>query len=273
MRALALRALVGLAVVVGGVMLGLFALQRRLVYHPQSDPVAPPSAGLAPGLQDVRLQAVDGVELHAWYWPAEGPAILFLHGNAGDRSHRWELVRALHARGFAVLALDYRGYGGSGGTPSEVGLYRDAEAAAGWLAERGHARVAYVAESLGTGVAVELAVRRPPVALVLEAPFDGLVEVGRHHFPWLPVRWLLRDRFASAAKIPKVTAPLLVIHGDRDEVVPQARGRALFDAATEPKQWLGVPGAGHNDLRSRMGERYYDAVEGFLRAALEGPAA
>ena len=260
------RAIASVLFIIGGVLTGVFFMQRWLIYHPQRAAVATPPTALFPGLRDVRLDAEDGVTLHAWYWPSEGnrPIVLFLHGNGGDRGHRRDVLRALHARGYGVFALDYRGYGGSGGAPSEDGLYLDAEASVKWLLGRGHDRLVYFGESLGTGVAVELAKRRPPAALILEAPFDSLTEVARHHFPWLPVRWLLRDRFESAAKIAAFDAPLLIIHGDDDRVVPQARGRALFEAATEPKTWVAVPNAGHNDLRSRLGDAYYDRIDAFL---------
>ena len=250
---------------VGG-LLGVFFMQRWLIYHPQSEPVDLPSSASYQGLQDIRLQAADGIQLHAWYWPSQQKhtAILFMHGNGGDRSGHRTLYRDLHTRGYTVLSLDYRGYGGSAGSPSEDGLYLDAEAAARWLAAAGHDRVVYFGESLGTAVAIELAQRRPPQAIVLQAPFDSMMKVAKYHFPWLPVRWLLTEHFDSIAKITAVKAPLLIIHGDRDATVPQVRGRALFEAALQPKTWISVPGAGHNDIRERLGDAYLDAVESFL---------
>ena len=262
------RVILGGLFVIGTVLMSLFLLQRGLIYHPHRAPVAMPPAQLYPGLRDVNITTEDGVALCAWYWPAESerPAVLFLHGNAGDRSYRLDILRGLHARGYTVLSLDYRGYGGSAGMPSEDGLYLDAEAAATWLKRNGHDQLLYFGESLGTGVAVELARRSPPAALILEAPFDSLTEVAGYHFPWLPVRWMLRDRFDSAAKIGRIEAPLLIIHGDEDRVVPQARGRALFEAAAEPKTWIPIPGAGHNDLRARLGDAYFERLDAFIRA-------
>ncbi len=261
------RALGVVALAAVSVLSSIFLFQRRLIYHPRAEAVALPATVLFDGLRDVRIDTSDGVRLHAWYWPgrANGYAILFLHGNAGDRSDRRALLRALHDRGYALLALDYRGYGGSEGSPSEAGLYLDAEAAASWLVAAGHERLVYFGESLGTAVAVELARRRTPHAMVLEAPFDSLVNVAQHHFPWLPVHWLLSDRFWAAKRISEVDAPVLVIHGEQDTVVPQARGRALFDAAASAKTWISVPGAGHNDLRDRFGARYLAAVDAFLQ--------
>ena len=261
-----LRGLASVALISVGILVAVYWMQRWLIYHPQPEPVELPSAQHYPGLRDIRLTTSDGVELHAWYWPVDshGPAVLFLHGNGGDRSGRISLVQSLQERGYSVLALDYRGYGGSGGSPTEIGLYADAEAAAEWLVDAGHTQLVYLGESLGTGVAVELARRRPPAALILEAPFDSLVKTAQYHFPWLPVSLLLRDRFESATKVADMPVPLLVIHGDFDEVVPQPRGVALFEAAQKPKTWVPVAEAGHNDLRMKLGDAYFKYIEAFL---------
>lgn len=268
----ALRLAKSAAVIALGVCIGAFVMQRSLIYHPQAEAVALPLADLYPGLEDVGLTASDGVELCGWYWPAPDArfTVLFLHGNAGDRSNRLGLLRQLHERGLGVFALDYRGYGGSDGSPSEDGLYLDAEAAVDWLRAHTKTELVYFGESLGTGVTVELARRQPPAAVILQAPFDSLVQVGRHHFPFLPVQLILRDRFDSASKIGEVEAPLLVLHGVEDKIVPYERGEALFAAARGPKKWFSVPKTGHNDLRAVLGDRFYEEITEFLEALPTG---
>lgn len=247
------------------VVMVVFALQRKLLYFPDpSNPVLP-AADARRGLREVRFRAADGVELRAWHRaaPPEGATVLIFHGNAGHRGDRLDLIRWCADRDLGVLALDYRGYGGSEGTPTEVGLYADAEASVRWLEERGFRELVYFGESLGSGIAVELATRRAPAKLVLEAAFDSAVAVGQRHYPWLPVDWLMRDRFESDAKIGQVDAPLLMLHGTDDEIIPIAHGRRLFDRASEPKRFVEVEGAGHNDLRLG-GEAYFSALDAFL---------
>jgi hypothetical protein len=243
----------------------IFALQRKLIYFP--DPSAPPlpPADAERGLEDVRIQAADGVGLRAWHRPApDGRAtVLVFHGNAGHRGDRLDLVRHLADLGLGVLALDYRGYGGSEGAPTEDGLYADAEAAVRWLEGRGFTRLVYFGESLGTGVAVELATRRAPEKLVLEAAFDSAVAVGKRAYPILPVSWLLRDRFESDRKIAEVHAPLLMLHGTEDDIIPLAHGRRLYERANEPKRFVEIEGAGHNDLRL-AGDAYFGPLDAFL---------
>ena len=161
---------------------------------------------------------------------------------------RAALAGALNRMGHSVLLFDYRGYGGNPGRPTEEGLASDARAAQAWLsAQPGVERIVYFGESLGAAVAVGLAVERPPAALVLRSPFTSLADVGAVHFPWLPVRLLLLDRYPSIERITAVRAPLLVIAGDRDDIVPASLSRRLYDAAAEPKRFVLVPGAGHND--------------------------
>src|SRR5207245_2914097 len=183
----------------------------------------------------------DGLGLGGWFVPADGPETRFtmivFNGNAGHRAMRAPLAAAVGAHGVATLLFDYRGYGGNPGQPSEEGLARDARAARAYLASRRDvdaARVVYFGESLGTGVAVRLATEERPRALILRSPFPSLADVGRHHYPLLPVRWLLRDRFESADRIRGVGCPLLVIAGDRDGIIPMAMSERLFAAAAEP---------------------------------------
>lgn len=254
------------------VVTGLAALawtqQRRLIYFPTSGPV-PSAATVLPGSRDVELSAGRGETLRAWYFPGRsaGPAVLVCNGNGGDRAGRAELAVALHRMGVGVLLFDYRGYGGSAGRPTEEGLAADARAAQSWLAEQAEvdpARIAYYGESLGAAVALGLAGERPPAALILRSPFTSLADTAAVHYPWLPVRQLLIDSYPSLERIPALRAPLLVIAGDRDDVVPESLSRRLFDAAPQPKEYLLVPGAGHNDRSLLDGAVMIDGVEHFL---------
>jgi hypothetical protein len=247
------------------------ALQRKLQYFPDAAPVPLPADLAQAGMAEVELEAADGTRLWGWDWPGTRAATLIIfHGNAGHRGDRREWVNGLHERlSVGIFILDYRGYGGSGGSPSEEGLYLDAEAAISWVAQRRpQDRLVYLGESLGSGVAVELALRRPPAALIVQGGFSAAVDVAARVYRFLPVRLLMKDRFDSARKIGGLRCPLLQVHGDQDEVIPLDLGRALFDAAPEPKEWVPVPGAGHNDLVWAGGRRYFEALGGFLRRRL-----
>lgn len=261
------RVLVIVTLVASGLMGLLWSQQRRLVYFPSPGPV-PPAASVARNGQDVVIETDDGIRLNAWYYPVDGdePAVLVLPGNGGDRSMRAPLALALNRMGSSVLLVDYRGFGGNPGRPSEDGLAEDARAAQSWLAAR-EQEIVYFGESLGAAVAVGLAVERPPRALVLRSPFTSLADVGAVHYPWLPVRRLLLDRYPSLERIPSVRVPLLVIAGDRDDVVPEPMSRRLFDAANEPKRYVLVQGAGHNDLELLVGKQMLDAISGLLSQA------
>jgi uncharacterized protein len=245
--------------------------QRRLIYFPMRDPV-PSAAAYFPGGRDVVLDTEDGKRLGAWYLPTgeSGPAVVVFNGNGGDRSGRAMLAVGLQRLGMSVLLFDYRGYGGNDGTPSEKGLAADARAAQAWLAAQPEVdpdRIVYFGESLGAAVAIGLSLERPPAALVLRSPFTSLAEVGKVHYPWLPVGWFLIDRFPSIDRIGSVTAPVMVVAGDRDDVVPEPLSKKLYDAAPDPKRYLLVPGTGHNDLVLAGGDRVMDEVRRFLSEA------
>lgn len=234
------------------------------------DPV--PSAGkFFSGGRDVVLDTADGKRLGAWYLPAAvtqpGPAVVVFNGNGGDRAGRAMLADGLSRLGLSVLLFDYRGYGGNSGTPSETGLAADARAAQAWIAGQPLVdpnRIVYFGESLGAAVAIGLATEHPPAALVLRSPFTSLPDVGKAHYPWLPVGWFLTERYPSIDRIGSLSVPVMVIAGDRDDVVPEALSRKLYDAARDPKRYLLVPGTGHNDLELAAGPRMLDAVETFL---------
>ncbi len=262
---LALRVLAGCAALYVALAVLMWILQRRLQYYP--DPTAPqmPSVQSAAELRDIELEAADGLRLHAWYLPGTRPLdFLILHGNAGHRGDRWPWIEALHASGAGVLALDYRGYGGNPGSPTEDGLVRDAEAAARWLAEHGAQRIVTIGESLGCGVAVGLAARYPPDALVLVSGFPSLVSVARCAYPWLPVSLLMRDRFECSSKLARLGVPVLFVHGEADTIVPLGLGRELYECAAGPKEWWSIPGAGHNDLPYNDLPGFMARLEAFL---------
>jgi fermentation-respiration switch protein FrsA (DUF1100 family) len=246
------------------------ALQRRLIYFPSPGPV-PSAVAVSPNGRDVEFDTEDGICLGAWYLPAAGkaPAVLVCNGNGGDRSMRAALAVALNRMGLSVLLFDYRGYGGNLGRPSEEGLAADARAAQAWLAARPEVdpqRIVYFGESLGAAVTIGLALQRPPAALVLRSPFTSLADVAEVHYPWLPASRLLVDRYPSIERIASVSVPLLVIAGDRDDIVPESLSRRLYDAAGEPKRFVQVRAAGHNDPEMLHGRLMLDEIGGFLTA-------
>ncbi|NEK59927.1 alpha/beta hydrolase [Geodermatophilus sabuli] len=260
--------MVGLTVVV--VLLALvtgllWAFQRRLVYLPADGPV-PAAADVLPGARDVVLQTSDGLALGAWFVPgadAAAPAVLVANGNGGHRAARAPLARALAARGLAVLLFDYRGYGGNPGSPSEEGLARDVRAARAHLTEREAVapdRLLYLGESLGAAVVTELATEYPPAGLVLRSPFVDLAAVGSEHYPFLPVRALLRDRYRVAERVATVEVPTTVVLGDADTIVPPRQSRAVAAAAAGLHRLVEVPGADHNDPVLLDGAALVDAV-------------
>jgi fermentation-respiration switch protein FrsA (DUF1100 family) len=246
----------------------LLIFEKRFIYLPTRDHEVTPSALGLPH-EDAWLVAEDGVRIHGWYLPVPGArwVTLVSHGNAGNISHR--LDRALLLQGrlrSSVLLYDYRGYGASEGSPDEAGTYRDARAAYRWLVEQKHVRpdeLVLFGESLGSAVALELALERPAAALVLEAPFTSVRDVARRTI-FAPLAPFVRTRYDSLARIPRLETPLLVMQGDRDEVIPPALGRRLFDAAPEPKRYYAIPGAGHNDTYVVGGAAYWKALSDFL---------
>jgi fermentation-respiration switch protein FrsA (DUF1100 family) len=257
--------------VILGVMGGLALLfERRFIYFPSRvHEVTPTGLGLA--YEDVRLTAEDGVRLHAWYLPVRQArwVTLVSHGNAGNISHRLDRALLLQARlQSSVLLYDYRGYGASEGSPDEAGTYLDGRAAYRYLSEEKKVppgRIVLFGESLGSAVSLDLALAHPAAALVLEAPFTSVPDLARTTI-FAPLSPLVRTRYENLAKIRRLRMPLLVLQGDRDEVVPFAQGRRLFEAAPEPKRHFAIPGAGHNDTYLVGGEAYWRTVSEFLEA-------
>jgi hypothetical protein len=211
--------------------------------------------------------------LNAWFVPrgsaGTGLTVIVFNGNAGNRAYRAPLARRLAEHGIATLLFDYRGYGGNPGSPSEIGLARDARAARKYLSSRAdvdEARIVYFGESLGAAVALALALEHPPRALILRSPFTSLADVGAHHYPFLPVRWLLRDRFFSVDQIGRLRCPVLVIAAERDTIVPLRQSRRLYEAAPDPKRLLVLPNTDHNDYELLAGARMISAIVDFLGA-------
>ena len=258
--------LISVAIAYAVIVVGMYLLQRKLMYFPDPHRPAPAAFGV-PTMQPVRVPTADGLDLLAW-WSAparpEAPVVLFLHGNAGHIGVRAFKVKPYLDRGWGVLLLAWRGYSGNAGSPTEDGLYEDGRAALRFLDRQGIAadRLALYGESLGSGTAVQLATETRVGALALEAPFSSIADVARKRFFYLPVSLLLRDRFESIRKIGRVTAPVLVVHGVRDGVVPVEYGRRLFEAANEPKSGHFLERAAHNDLYEHgTGEIVIDFLE------------
>jgi hypothetical protein len=267
-------ALAGLLVLLVAAMPG-FA--DRLIYFPtrEHDGGTPHSIGAV--YEDVWLRTSDGVRLHAWFVPESKDAVrpearqqrrlavLLLHGNAGNVSHRLDKLAVLHGLGAAVLMLDYRGYGASDGAPDEPGLYRDADAAYDWLVARGFAPEEIIAygESLGGTVATELAARRRVGGLVLDSTPSSIVGVARHHYPFVPVGVLLSARFDALARVGRVSAPILILHSPDDEIVPFAMAEEMRAAARSPARLVRLRG-GHNDGFLVAAHVYQEALREFL---------
>jgi fermentation-respiration switch protein FrsA (DUF1100 family) len=246
----------------------LYYTANRAVYYPMKYPRGAWTLQGALQAEDVWLTSAGNIRLHAWWIPAAnaGVATLFLHGNAGNITHRYEHARLIRQAGSALLLLDYRGYGRSQGRPTENGLYQDAEAGYQYLLDRGYPpqRIVVHGESLGTAVAVELASRHSCAGVVLEAPFTSAAEVAGRILPLLGP--LLVRGFDSLQRIGRVKAPLLFLHGDSDATIPFDLGRKLFEAAPKPKTFWRLAGADHNDLVSVAGPGYTERLKAFYAA-------
>jgi fermentation-respiration switch protein FrsA (DUF1100 family) len=245
-------------------------LLNSLLYFPAKEFLETPAdAGLA--FEDLAMEADDGERLHGWWVPAPSGSlghVLLCHGNAGNVGDRVVHARLLVDAGLDVLLFDYRGYGRSSGRPSEDGTYRDARAAREALLGRPGvhpAAILYVGESLGGAIALELALEHPPKGLVLQSTFTSVRDMGRVHYPIAPAR-AIPDAYPSLRRAKRLRAPLLVLHGDRDDIVPLAQGRALFDAAADPKRIEVFEGLGHNDLVPLAGPAYGEAIAAWARS-------
>jgi fermentation-respiration switch protein FrsA (DUF1100 family) len=245
------------------------SLMNALLYFPSREILQTPAmAGLA--FIDLGFAARDGVRLHGWWVPARAPSIghvLLCHGNAGNVGDLVTHLELLSAVGFDVLAFDYRGYGRSSGRPSEQGTYLDARAARATLLSRAGvdaSRVVYLGESLGGAVALALALELPPAGVILQSTFSSVRDMARLHYPLLPPA-LVPDAYPSLRLIPRLQAPLLALHGARDEIVPLTHAEALLEAAPPCKRMHVFPGAGHNDLITHAGPAWAQAIAAWTR--------
>ena len=245
--------LIVVAVAYLGVLAFMYLQQRSLQYFPSRAATPPEALGLS-GVSEQRVQTPDGETLVLWRAEARPgmPTILFFHGNGGALPDRAERMAFYQAQGFGALFLSYRGYGASTGSVSEQGFITDALTAYDTLVKEGipPQKIAVVGESLGTGVAVQLAAQRPVGAVALEAPFTGAVDVAAGIYWYLPVRWVMKDQYLSRDHISDVRVPLLIQHGDADRVIPVDQGRRLFDMANDPKELVILPGQGHDAIGS-----------------------
>jgi uncharacterized protein len=234
----------------GGLIALLYVTQRALQYFPERVRTAPAEAGL-PEAEEVILDTVDGERVVAWHVPPreQQPVVLYFHGNGASLRWRVDRFRALIADGSGLVALSYRGYGGSSGRPTEAGLINDALAAYDFARGRYQPqRIVLWGESLGSAVAVALAAEHPVGHVILQSPFTSALDVAMHRYWFVPVRMLMKDQFRTDLRIGKITVPVLVLHGDRDAVVPIRLGERLFDMINAPKRFVRFPGVGHNDL-------------------------
>jgi len=264
----------------------LTLLENHMIYYPMKYPggywdqsFLPDRQGVIyPQREDCEFQAADGTRLHGWYFTPHRindqareevtaeKVILWFHGNAGNITHRGDLVRRLIRLPAQLFIFDYRGYGKSGGKPSEEGLYEDSRAAWRYLVqERGIRadRIVLFGNSLGGAPATQLATEVDPSGLILQSSFTSVPDMAKVVLPFFP-RFLVRTQMDSLSKIPSIGCPKLIIHSSRDEVIPYRMGRQLFEAAREPKQFLEVPGATHDDTYLVGGEKYLETIRKFL---------
>ncbi|HLG22461.1 MAG TPA: alpha/beta hydrolase [Candidatus Manganitrophaceae bacterium] len=244
-------------------------MEKSFIFFPEKEIVATPSdAGLS--FEDLTITASDGVKINGWWipFPASRTTLLWFHGNAGNLSGRVDSLSRLHRKvQVNILMIDYREYGRSEGTVSELGTYLDALAAYDTLLARNDIdpqKIVAFGQSLGAAVATELALRRDLQGLILEAPFASIREMARVVFPYLPIGRFLSTRYDILSKIGKIKTPLLVLHGDQDEIIPYSQGRRVFEAAPEPKTFYTIPGARHNDTSIVGGKEYYETIARFI---------
>ncbi len=267
-RIVKILAVVGTSLIAVG---GLFwTAQRKFIYFPSHDVGI--ASEVSSDTEEVVFTTDDGLTLSAWWVPAtespNGSTIVVFHGNGGNRTDRAPLARALTQRGYDVLLMDYRGYGGNPGRPSEAGILLDAEATVAYLESRPDVdpnKLVYFGESLGAAVAIGVALEHPPSALILRSPFTSLPDVARTHYPYLPAGLLLRDRYPSIDTIRSLDVPVLVAAGSRDTIIPIVQSRELHEAVPGMKRFVTIEGADHNDPVLTHGTRLIDEIASFLQ--------
>jgi fermentation-respiration switch protein FrsA (DUF1100 family) len=259
---------VRIAILAGtGFLALLFFNQSKMVYLPQRDMAASPTAiGLR--YEEVSFKAKDGVRLHGWFIPSDSArgVLLFCHGNAGNISHRLDSISIFHRLGLSVFIFDYRGYGRSEGEPTEEGTYSDAEGAWDYLIREKRTppqSIVIFGRSLGGSIAARTAKNQPAGALILESAFSSFRDAAEDVYPWLPVRFLARYDYDTAAFVARIRCPVLIIHSRDDELIPFRHGERLFTAAKDPKAFLEIIG-GHNDGFLRSGKPYMEGLDAFL---------
>jgi uncharacterized protein len=247
-------------------------VEEQFIFFPSGEITQTPHRyGLS--FDDVYFKTEDGVTLNGWFVPYPGASttLLWFHGNGGNIGHRSEQLKLLHDKlKIHVLIFDYRGYGRSEGKPSEDGTYKDGIAALAHLRSRKEVhpeQIVFFGQSLGAAVAMEIAVRESCLALILEAPFTSIRDMARIALPFLPIGPFLRTKYDNLDKIKKLRAPILVLHGDRDEIVPFDQGKQIFAAAPGPKAFYAIPGSGHNDTYIAGGEAYFQSLKEFIEKA------
>ena len=252
-------------------LIAIYFTQDRMLYFPERGILTTPKDN---GLEyeEVSFTTGDNVTISGWYVPSENErgVLLFCHGNAGNISHRMESIGVFHCLGLSVLIFDYRGYGNSGGRPSEKGTYRDAEAAWQYLIDvkrKSPDRIILFGRSLGAAIAAECARKHNPAGIILESGFLSVPEMGVHHYPWIPVRLLSKFNYATGDKIKSVTCPKLIVHSPDDEIVPFEHGRKLFEKVGQPREFLQIKG-GHNEGFLISGDLYVKGLEKFLHQCL-----
>ena len=234
--------------------LGLYVMQRKMMYFPSAERVRPDDLGLV-GVEEIVVKTKYTKRLLAWHVRAEPgrPTILYFHGNGGSLATRAGRLDFFRQQGYGVLLTTYRGYSGSSGLPAEFPIKMDALYFYHWLQARGvkERDIILYGESLGTGVAVATALDHHPGAVILEAPYSSAVDVGAARFPFIPVGWFMKDRYESAALIGQITAPVFIVHGELDNIIPIRLAKKLYDAASQPKEAVWLRDAAHNDLYSK----------------------
>jgi uncharacterized protein len=247
-------------------------VEEKFIFFPSAEILETPR-NYSLSFDDVYFKTEDGVTLNGWFvaYPGASTTVLWFHGNGGNIGHRVEHLKLLHDRlKVHIFIFDYRGYGKSEGKPSELGTYQDGAAALAHLRSRKEVeskKIVFFGQSLGAAVATEIAVKESCLALVLEAPFASIRDMARVVFPLLPIGPLLRTRYDNLEKLKKVQTPILVLHGDRDEIVPFEQGKKVIAAASEPKEFYAIQGARHNDTYIVGGEEYFQALKTFIEKA------
>jgi len=246
----------------------LYVFQPKFIYFPHRTLSFTPAAiGLS--YEDITFTSSDGLTLHGWHIKHDDPVatLLFFHGNAGNISHRLDSLQIFHRLGLSVFIFDYRGYGQSEGQASEKGTYLDAEAAWNYLIkEQGidSKKIIIFGRSLGAAIAAWLAEKHTPAALMLESAFSSIVDIAKHYYPYLPIKWMLRIHYPTIDRIKNIDCPLLVIHSPNDEIIPYKFGQRIFTAARQPKTFLEIRG-GHNDGFLVTGEKYTEGIANFIK--------